>query len=659
MTNSYKTPGVYVREIRTLPASVAQVPTAIPAFVGYTERSVRRGVDVQMQAVRIGSRVEFESIFGASLPLTDNGAQVTLSDKNIQRVSFTKRFFLYDAIRLFFDNGGGDCYIVSVGQYGEADEPDVERLIEGLEEVERHDEPTLLAVPDAVQLSVEDAGRVHQQMLKQCSDLKDRFALLDICQPADSDGTRADVAGFRQRAGLTGLKYGAAYAPWLKTAYPMDVRFEQIALQGGVGLSAHAEGADVAIKTHVLRLTQNKVTTITEATNELLRDGTADTLADAIRADPTAANLASLCDHGIAIATQLNSWSSGDDLVFGSEDEELPASSRETLKDAVGGIITREARKALRRLAQLTQFGGLIVDEGGVALALAPEPAEDIAALLGSDIWSPEPLGALTPEDLGLEGGEAVRKRVLVLLEKVWPELSTLIAAVNLVRDHAVSLRETDEAALYEKWPLYTRIVDAVARHASEVPPSGAVAGCYARVDNDRGVWKAPANISLAGVVGLTRHIDDRQQQDLNVDVDGGKSVNAIRTFSGRGILVWGARTLAGNDNEWRYVPVRRLFIMIEESVQKSMAPLVFEPNDANTWLKIQAMVENYLNGLWRAGALAGATPDAAYFVNVGLGKTMTAEDVLEGRLIVEIGLAAVRPAEFIILKFSHKMQSA
>jgi len=105
--------------------------------------------------------------------------------------------------------------------------------------------------------------------------------------------------------------------------------------------------------------------------------------------------------------------------------------------------------------------------------------------------------------------------------------------------------------------------------------------------------------------------------------------------------------------------PVRRLFNLIEESTQKATAFAVFEPNDANTWLKVKAMIESYLYGLWEQGALAGSTPEAAYYVNVGIGKTMTPQDVLEGRMIVEMGIAAVRPAEFIILKFSHKMQEA
>jgi phage tail sheath protein FI len=188
------------------------------------------------------------------------------------------------------------------------------------------------------------------------------------------------------------------------------------------------------------------------------------------------------------------------------------------------------------------------------------------------------------------------------------------------------------------------------------MPPSPAMAGVYARVDNDRGVWKAPANVRLVGVIKPTIEFSNVQNDGMNVDPGSGKSVNAIRPFVGKGTLVWGARTLAGNDNEWRYVPVRRFFLMAEESIKKATEQFTFEPNDANTWVKVQAMTENFLTTQWRAGALQGIKPEHAFYVAVGLGKTMTALDILEGRMIVEIGLAVVRPAEFIVLRFSHKM---
>jgi phage tail sheath protein FI len=209
------------------------------------------------------------------------------------------------------------------------------------------------------------------------------------------------------------------------------------------------------------------------------------------------------------------------------------------------------------------------------------------------------------------------------------------------------------------KTDLYARVKKAVEQERITLPPSAALAGIYCSVDRDRGVWKAPANVSLNGVIAPVKFITDEDQEGLNIDVNAGKSINAIRAFTGKGVLVWGSRTLAGNDNEWRYIPVRRLFIMVEESTKKASAFAVFEPNDAGTWLKVKGMIESYLYSIWERGALAGSKPDQAYFVNIGLGKTMTPQDILEGRMIIEIGLAAVRPAEFIVLRFMHRLQQA
>jgi hypothetical protein len=206
---------------------------------------------------------------------------------------------------------------------------------------------------------------------------------------------------------------------------------------------------------------------------------------------------------------------------------------------------------------------------------------------------------------------------------------------------------------------VYNFVKSALGEHFVTMPPSGAVAGVYAATDGARGVWKAPANVGLAGVLEPIVRLDNATQDGLNVDATTGKSINAIRAFAGKGTLVWGARTLAGNDNEWRYISVRRFFNMVEESCRKATEPFVFEPNAAGTWIKVKAMIENFLVVQWRAGALAGAKPEDAFYVRVGLGTTMTAQDILEGRMIVEIGMAVVRPAEFIVLRFSHKMQES
>lgn len=198
---------------------------------------------------------------------------------------------------------------------------------------------------------------------------------------------------------------------------------------------------------------------------------------------------------------------------------------------------------------------------------------------------------------------------------------------------------------------VYRAIKAFVGQARAAVPPSGAVAGVYARVDRQHGVWKAPAGEVLLQIARPAIAVDDRLQDALNVDPATGKSVNAIRAFTGRGTLVWGARTLAGNDNEWRYVNVRRLAIFLEQSLQRSLQWAVFEPNDANTWSRLRAAVETFLTGLWREGALQGTKPEQAFTVAVGLGSTMTQADIDSGRMIVQVGFAPVRPAEFILLR--------
>jgi phage tail sheath protein FI len=206
--------------------------------------------------------------------------------------------------------------------------------------------------------------------------------------------------------------------------------------------------------------------------------------------------------------------------------------------------------------------------------------------------------------------------------------------------------------------PLYGRILLAMQRQLNLMPPSAAMAGLYTMVDNTRGVWKAPANVSLASVTGPAVNLTHAEQEDLNVTTNG-KSVNAIRSFIGEGTLVWGARTLDGNSLDWRYINVRRTMIMLEESLRLACKAYVFEPNVANTWVTIKSMARNFLTSIWKRGGLAGASPDDAFSVQVGLNETMTADDILEGILRVTVLVAISRPAEFIEITFQQQMQKS
>lgn len=191
------------------------------------------------------------------------------------------------------------------------------------------------------------------------------------------------------------------------------------------------------------------------------------------------------------------------------------------------------------------------------------------------------------------------------------------------------------------------------------MPPSGAIAGIYAQVDRDRGVWQAPANVPVLGdVAELAVKYDNRDQGDLNQPLDG-LAVNAIRFFNGIGNRIWGARTLDGNSGDFRYVPVRRTLIWLEQSIRLGLAPLAAAPNDSATWVAATALVETFLIDLWRRGGIQGATPREAFFVRCGLGSTMTQGDIDNGIMSVSIGIALTRPAEFVIVTIRQMMQRA
>ncbi|RGN31247.1 phage tail sheath family protein [Bacteroides oleiciplenus] len=212
--------------------------------------------------------------------------------------------------------------------------------------------------------------------------------------------------------------------------------------------------------------------------------------------------------------------------------------------------------------------------------------------------------------------------------------------------------------ALLQNWSEYKLLAKKVKDYLNLLPPSAAMAGIYTMVDSTRGVWKAPANVSVNYVNKPSVVIDNKAQEELNMPMNG-KAVNAIRSFVGEGVKVWGARTLDGNSQDWRYINVRRTMSFLEHSVKNAARAYVFEPNDANTWINMKCMIENFLRSVWKRGGLAGATPEDAYSVHVGLGDTMTPEDILEGIMRITVLVAISRPAEFIEITFQQQMQKS
>lgn len=206
-------------------------------------------------------------------------------------------------------------------------------------------------------------------------------------------------------------------------------------------------------------------------------------------------------------------------------------------------------------------------------------------------------------------------------------------------------LFDTSYAAMYNPW---LQVYDPLEKRSIFIPPSGTVAGVYARNDNTRGVEKAPANEVLRGVTGLDVQYNKGEQDILNP-----KGVNLIRSFTGQGIRIWGARTLSSN-SLWKYVNIRRLFIFIEESIKAGTNWVVFEPNDERLWARVHRTIDAFLTRVWRSGALMGTTPNEAFFIDIGP-NTMTQDDIDNGRLICVIGIAPVKPAEFVVFRITQK----
>jgi uncharacterized protein len=647
----YKTPGVYVEEISTFPASVVRVATAVPVFIGYTEFA---GADVLNVPVKVKSLVEYQQLFGGE-PSDPLDRMINVSVNNTGGViaaSVALRFYLYQCLRHFYANGGGDVYILSVGAYSNANEATrMAAIIAALTVLERADEPTLILTPDAFAFaSAANLGTVQAKVLEHCAKMQDRFGILDVQAGVDA---LASASTFRGAVGQQNLKYGAAYFPPLASSLGPD---------GPVGLGSislkNAAGAAITLADLATASSDPVITALSATPSDRSRlpsRGTLNGYVASYNAIAETANKAEL----IARADLIDQVTT---VLYGLR-AMTPAWQNSKIADYLSPILSNTVSPTQGFLK--TKLKELYALDKGFEFSGITTPAPTTAPTALGEVLVPaynvSPFGYAigTPAVAALPAAYGAANRDVAL------QIADARSAFNAIFQAAydwlkgvVALADQLESQLIGSSRVLADIRDAVTSAGYTLPPSGAIAGVYATVDASRGVWKAPANVSLAAVASVAK-IPDDGLSNLNVDVTAGKSINAIRFFRGQGILVYGARTLAGNDNEWRYVPVRRLFIMVEESVRKASEPFVFEPNDGNTWQRIKAMIENFLLGVWRDGGLAGAVPKDAFFVKVGLGQTMTAQDILEGKLIIEIGMAAVRPAEFVILRFSHKMQES
>jgi phage tail sheath protein FI len=497
-----KTPGVYIVEKNAFPNSVVEVATAVPAFIGHTEKAMNGNKSLLNKAWRITSMAEFHTYFGGAPDpgftineVTDDTTPDFISGEKKYSVSQDGgKYLLYYSMLMFYANGGGACYIVSVGDY--TADPDSDKMTAGIDQLIREQEPTMVVTPETTLLDAENSQKVHQAMLSHCGyKMKNRFAILDIWEGykdrQDPDGDR--VLDFRNNIGTNFLDFGASYYPWINTSIIQDKDLSYL---------------------NIL----NKDVLQTLIKDELMPEG-----------------------------------------------KEIDEAKKAELQEKIDSIVSED----------------------------------------------------LTDTDKEL-------------LNKVLIQVS----------------------------PVFNALLTAVKDKLNLMPPGPAMAGIYTMTDNTRGVWKAPANVSVNSVVSPAINITHDDQEELNVPLNG-KAINAIRPFIGEGTLVWGARTLDGNSLDWRYINVRRTMIMLEESIKIASKAYVFEPNVINTWGTMKGMISNFLTGIWKRGGLAGTTPEDAFSVHVGLGETMTPEDILEGIMRITVLVAITRPAEFIEITFQQQMQKS
>lgn len=499
MATTLATPGVYIEEKSSFGTSVVPVQTAIPAFIGYTQKANRGSKSLINVPTKISSMGQFEELFGGA-PKTKFSIEASEDSPVGFNLSFVEntRFLLHSAMRMFYANGGGDCYIVSVGNYKES--IDAAKLNDpkggGLASLEKYLEPTLVVVPDAILLSADDCYSLQASILQHCGfKMKNRFAILDVY---DGDKERTfdeeDVVNkFREGVGSNFLQWGASYYPYLNTAI---------------------------VKSSEIDYT--RIDNLDELVEILLKD----------------------VDY---------------DLANGSISE----ARAEGIKAEINKIPSAE--------------------------------------------------------------GDGIK---------------TLDATLSVV------------------CPKINSIVELMSEMLNLLPPSPAMAGAYSMTDSESSVAQSPANISLGSVVSTAVSINNDNQEELNLPLNG-KAVNAIRSFNGKGVLVWGARTLEGNSKDYRYVSVRRTMIFLEQSIKFAAEAFVFAPNNATTWSTLRATVSNFLTNQWASGLLAGQSPDDAFEVVIGLGSTMTPNDILDGVLKMTVKVAITRPAEFIVITFEQQQQKS
>jgi phage tail sheath protein FI len=340
-------------------------------------------------------------------------------------------------------------------------------------------------------------------------------------------------------------------------------------------------------------------------------------------------------------ATVINEVSSLIEVITAVDDATLPVKAQKITLDP----------PAAQTVAVDTFNGDAERREGVEGLVIA----DDVTMVMVPDLWTAAKNADGTDYDRDMWVG--VQKAVIAHCQNEANRMAILDTPPDLnaqqVRAWSDSVGyDSKFATLYYPWLKVDNPAGTNGNKTIAVPPCGHMAGIWARSDATRGVWKAPANETVLSAIDVVEPITKLEQELLNPE-----GINAIRSFGSRGLKVWGARTLSKTDPSWRYINVRRLFNMIETTIMDGTQWVVFEPNDQALWQRVNRTVSSFLLGLWRDGALFGATPDEAFFVKCDR-ETNPPESIDEGKLVVEVGIAPVKPAEFVIFRISQKTLS-
>ena len=593
-------PGVYTQEIPTLPPTVGVIPSAVPVFIGYTEKADKKGESLLLKPTRVKSMKEFESWFGGpplvalSVDIDDQAGTSPRPDVRVVK-PVAMDYKMYFSMLFYYANGGGPCWVVSVGDYkAKPKRPDLEKGIPTLLKVK---DITIIVYPDGTSLAQDQYFTLISNTLIHCEKVKNRVTVIDVHDANGEDLTKIET-GFQSGMpnDIDFKKYGMAYYPYIDTVFSYDYDPATVRVRNHWQTFPSSAPSSLA----------GDLKTLTDAL------GTANTNWDKAVADAAAlkakkALLEDLNTRLTAYKTE-NGAATNDDLKT-----KLEEFAGDSLPDDVKTELAKANPDPLKILTDFTpKAGDITTAETAVTTTKAAVDAAATAANAGVDIG----------------GGKKI-----------------------------VSFANASLAALKAKNDLYySKINDAILNFPVTLPPCGAIAGIYVRTDATQGVWRAPANVSVFGGIKPALEIDDDLHAELNAP-SSGKSINVLRAYPGRGLLVYGARTLAGNDLEWRYVNVRRTFCFIEDSIARAMQDFVFAPNNEQTWIKVRAMIRSFLNRLWKAGGLFGNTPEDAYEVVASEPESMSVDDVLNGIMRIYVKVAVARPAEFIVLQYEHKFE--